>query len=71
MKRKKTLAVRPTLAATFFLAVLISIVVWTPTFVRAATPFTVSFDFDNGTPSTYNGPKYPVQSDVRGSHGLL
>ena len=59
MERKKTLAVRPALAATFFLVVLISIVVWTPTFVRAATPFIVSFDFDNCTPVLSMGQSFP------------
>ena len=59
MERKKTQAVKRVLAATAFLAVLISIAAATATFVRAATPFTVSFDFDTGTPSLSMGQSIP------------
>jgi len=47
------------LAATAFLAVLVSIAAATATFVRAATPLTVSFDFDTGTPSLSMGQSIP------------
>ena len=64
MQKNKTRFVRRELAVAIFMTILISVAAGKTAYVRAATPFTVVFDLDNGAPSLLMGQNIPFNQTI-------
>ena len=64
MQKNKTRFVRRELAVAIFMTILISVAAGKTAYVRAATPFTVVFDLDNGAPSLLMGQNIPFNQTM-------
>src|SRR3989337_1707415 len=64
MQKNKTRFVRRELAVAIFMTILISVAAGKTAYVRAATPFTVVFDLDNGAPSLLVGQNLPFNQTM-------